>query len=490
VSVPFEAVAIANRGEIALRIARTLRRLGIRSVLLAHPLDATSPAATAVDEVVPLEGEPVAAYLDAAGIVEAAAKAGAQAIHPGYGFLAENATFAELVGEGGMSFVGPSPAVIRLMGDKIASRAFAAQHGFRISASAQEEDDPGSFAERAEAVGFPLLVKASAGGGGKGMHIVRGAEELEDAVLLARSEAERYFGDGRLYAERYVEEPRHIEVQVLADRHGTCLHLFERECSIQRRFQKLIEECPAPRLEPGVRDAMHREAVGIAAAAGYEGAGTVEFILGRDAAFSFLEMNTRLQVEHPVTEAVTGIDLVEQQLRVAAGEPLALSQDEVRIDGHAIECRICAEVPEEGYRPATGTLRLVREAAGPGVRLDSGVQQGSRVSAAFDPMLAKLIVHGPSRDETIVRLRAALAATVLLGVRTNTNFLGDVVDHPAFRAGALHTGFLEAHSAELAHDDEASERLAVALAAATNRAFMDPVRAVPALHAAIGGWRN
>ncbi len=491
-TAPFASVLIANRGEIAVRIARTLRRMGIRTLLAAHPVDADSPAARAADLVVPLEGDdPLSAYLDGEQIARAAARAGADAVHPGYGFLAENADFALAVERAGLVFIGPSPRVIALMGDKVASRAFVAGQGGHLSASVVEEDDPDRFAERTLALGTPLLIKASAGGGGKGMHVVREAGRLPAAIERARSEATRFFGDGRLYAERYVERPRHIEVQVLADRHGRCLHLFERECSIQRRFQKLVEESPAPALPAALRDALHREAVAIAAAAGYEGAGTVEFIVAPDGSFSFLEMNTRLQVEHPVTELVTGIDLVEQQVRIAAGQPLPFAQEQVATRGHAIECRVCAEVPEQGFRPATGVVQLLREPAGEGIRVDSGVDEGSVVSASFDPLLAKLVAHGRDREQAIARMRRALGETVLLGVSCNAAYLARVVDHPAFHKGALHTGLLAEHEAELLPgEEEATARAAAAAAALFHGPFLEAIRAVPRLHAAIGRWRN
>jgi len=488
----FDRLLIANRGEIALRIARTARALGVRSVLACHPVDAGSPAARFVDEVAWLEGdEPVAAHLDAGQIVALGRRHGADAVHPGYGFLAENADFALAVTRAGLAFVGPSPEVIRLMGDKVASRAFVAEQGFRLSPSAVEEEEPASFSRRARELGTPLLVKASAGGGGKGMHIVREPAALDDAIERARREAERYFGDGRLYAERYVERPRHVEVQVLGDARGACLHLFERECSIQRRFQKLVEEAPAPGLDPDLREELLREAVGIANACGYQGAGTVEFIVAQDGSFSFLEMNTRLQVEHPVTELVTGVDLVAAQLAVAAGEPHGIDPEALVLRGHAVETRICAEEPEADFRPATGTLRLVREPSGEGVRFDSGVAEGSAVTPAFDPMLAKLAVHGGDRDEAVARARRALRETVLLGVATNAAYLERVLGHAAFARGELHTGFVSDHAQDLqAPDDPALRRDVVAAAALASRAFVEDVERVPALHAAMGGWRN
>jgi len=486
-------VLIANRGEIAVRIARSLARLGIRSALVAHAEDADAPAARAVDEVCPIEGPtPVAAYLDGAQAIAAAKRVGADAIHPGYGFLSENADFAAAVEAAGIRFVGPSAASMRRLGDKIAARRFAAEHGIPLTPSASESDDPATFATRAAEIGFPLLIKASAGGGGKGMEIVREAAALPQAIALARSAAGRYFKDDRIYAERYVESPRHVEVQILADRHGSVLHLGERDCSIQRRFQKLVEETPAPGLDPALRRAICETAVRIARAADYHNAGTVEFVVAPDGAFFFLEMNTRLQVEHPVTELVTGIDLVEQQLRVAAGEKLAFSQADVVPTGAAIECRICAEDPEHDFRPAVGELLVLHPPEGPGVRFDSGIARGQRITTAFDPMLAKLVVHGRDRDEAIERMVRALGETVILGCTTNAGWLARVLDHPEFRAGRVETGFLPRHAAALAAPPLADDERAVVLAAAalTDRDFRERLAAVPEPFASIGAWRN
>jgi len=486
-------VLIANRGEIAVRVARTLKRLGLASAAVVHREDVGSPAARAVDECCEIEGStPVAAYLDGEQILRAAQQAGADAIHPGYGFLAENADFAAAVEDAGLRLVGPGPGVMRLMGDKIGSRNFVRERGFRVAPSAAEEDEPATFLERAKQVGFPLLIKASAGGGGKGMHIVREQGALARAADLARSEAERYFGDPRIYAERYIEQPRHIEVQVLADAHGHCLHLFERECSIQRRFQKLVEECPAPALPSPLGELICEEAVGIASAAGYTNAGTVEFVLAPDGEFYFLEMNTRLQVEHPVTEMVTGVDLVEEQLRVVAGEALRFTQAEIARSGWAIECRICAEDASQDFVPAVGELLLVRPPEGPGIRFDSGIATGQEVTTAFDPMLAKLIAHGATREEAIERARRALRGTVILGVTVNTSFLDRVLGHADFAAGAIHTGFIPDHAAALREPGAtaADRTLLLSAAALANRDFRDRVAAVPEPHASIGHWRN
>ncbi len=493
-SVPgIEKVLIANRGEIALRVARTLKRLGISSAAIVHAADVGSPAALAVDEACPIDGEsPVAAHLDAEQIIRIAQEIGADAIHPGYGFLAENAAFAEAVTEAGIRFIGPSAEVIRLMGDKIESRRFVGAAGYPLTPSAAEEDDPPTFLDRAAEIGFPLLIKASAGGGGKGMQIVRAKEELRQTIDLARSEAKRYFADDRIYAERYVDSPRHVEVQILADHHGKVLHLGERDCSIQRRFQKLIEETPAPAMSDSLRTRICDQAVGIARAANYRNAGTVEFVLAPDGEFYFLEMNTRLQVEHPVTEMVTGLDLVEEQIRVTAGEPLRRSQDEITFEGASIECRLCAEDTSEDFRPAVGPVLLLRPPEGPGVRFDGGIRQGQDVTTAFDPMLAKIIVHGANRTEAIQRARKALAETVILGCTTNGEYLERILAHEDFAAGRVETGFIQTHAAELAAPPLSDEERDTILSAAalSNRDFKERVEAVPEPQASMGAWQN
>jgi acetyl/propionyl-CoA carboxylase alpha subunit len=491
-ALPFDTLLIANRGEIALRIIRTAKRMGLRTVLVAHEADRGAPAHAAADVVVPIEGRTgVAAYLDGAQIIEAARATGAGAIHPGYGFLSENAGFARAVTAAGIAFVGPTPEAIDLMGDKVRARAFVARHGFPVAPSAIEDDDPASFLARARALGPPLLVKPSAGGGGKGMRIVRDLALLEQEVAQARSEGQRYFGDGRLYVERFVDEPRHIEVQVMGDAHGTVVHLGERECSVQRRFQKIVEETPSPALSDAERSRICETAAGIARAAGYRNAGTVEFIYG-GGAFYFLEMNTRLQVEHPVTEMVTGIDLVEVQIRVAAGEPLAFGQDDIRADGHAIELRIYAESAARGFTPTTGPVLALRLPCGEGIRVDAGIAEGQQVTTAFDPMLAKLIVHAPDRSAAISRAREALARFALIGCETNVGFLDRLMADPAFAAGAVHTGWLDAHPG-LTDEPPPGPALRLklaAIAALVTRAVRDEADAIPALHAALGGWRN
>jgi acetyl-CoA/propionyl-CoA carboxylase, biotin carboxylase, biotin carboxyl carrier protein len=483
---------IANRGEIAVRIIRTAQRLGIATVLVCHELDLGSPAAAMADEVVLIEGRSgVAAYLDGAQILAAAQKIGADAIHPGYGFLSENAAFARAVAGAGLIFVGPTADMIDLMGDKVRARAFAEKHGVPVAPSAIEDHDPANFVAKARALGAPLLVKPSAGGGGKGMRIVRDMAKLDEEIVQARSEGARYFGDGRLYVERFVEEPRHIEVQVFGDGKGNVIHLGERECSAQRRFQKIVEETPSPVLTPALRARICQAAVDLARAANYANAGTVEFIYGRDQ-FYFLEMNTRLQVEHPVTEEVTGLDLVEWQLRIASGEGLPLQQADIRTQGHAIELRIYAESPQRGFLPTTGPLLVFDPPEGEGVRVDSGFAQGQRVTSAFDPMLAKLIVSASSRSDAIDKACEALREFVILGCETNVEFLGALANSPAFRAGDVHTGFIDAHP-ELAQPPVLEGEALMSVLAAASMALpslREEAEEIPAMHAMMGGWRN
>jgi len=489
---PFARVLIANRGEIALRILRTVQALGLEAVVVHHAADAVTPAVAAADRTIEITGStPVAAYLDGAQIIAAARNSESGALHPGYGFLSENAHFARQVADAGIVFVGPTADVIELMGDKVRARNFVAARGFPVAPSAIEDDDPSTFLERARAVGFPLLIKPAAGGGGKGMRIVREAAMLAEEIARARSEATRYFGDGRLYVERFVERPRHIEVQVLGDAHGNVVHLFERECSVQRRFQKIVEEAPSPALDEAERRRICEIAAGIARAAGYRNAGTIEFIYRRGE-FYFLEMNTRLQVEHPVTEMVTGIDLVAEQLRIAAGERLRFTQSSLRLDGHALEYRIYAESPARGFVPTTGRIVKMQMPDGPGVRTDCGVVEGQTVTAAFDPMLAKLIVHGRNREEARRRAYDALGDLAVLGCETNTAFLRRLTDNADFAAAQLHIGFLDEHPALAAEPPPTADLLLKLLAAAalSTRATRDAADAVPAIFSAMGAWRN
>jgi 3-methylcrotonyl-CoA carboxylase alpha subunit len=459
---------VANRGEIALRIIRACRAMGIETVAVYSDADAAAPHVRAADIAVRIGPAPAAeSYLKIAAVIDAARVSGANAVHPGYGFLSERAAFAEACAAAGLIFVGPPPAAIERMGSKIGARALMERAGVPVvpGRTPGDQTDAGIAAAASE-IGFPVLIKASAGGGGKGMRSVRDAGELAEAIAAARREALAAFGDGTLYVERLIERPRHVEIQVFADDHGQAVHLFERECSIQRRHQKIVEESPSPALTAAVRARMGGAAVAAALAAGYRNAGTIEFLLEGDgdaATFYFLEMNTRLQVEHPVTELVTGTDLVHAQLAVAMGRPLPWRQTDLEQRGHAIECRVYAEDPAGGFLPQAGLLRLYREPAGPGIRIDSGVEEGAAVPVHYDPMLAKLIAHGESRGMAIDRAVAALRAFPILGVRTNIPFLIKVLGHPAFRAARLHTGFVDEHLSSLLEAPAPSAAVTAAL---------------------------
>jgi propionyl-CoA carboxylase alpha chain len=485
-------VLIANRGEIAVRIIRTLRELGVGSVVVYHAADRHSLAVREADEAVELLGDPpVSAYLDVPQIIRACASTDAEAVHPGFGFLAENADFAQAVADAGVTFIGPPPSAIRAMGDKIESKRLAKIAGVpTLPGSEGALESAGEALEEAERIGYPVLLKASAGGGGKGMRIARDRKACEEAFVTAAREAQAAFGDGRVFIERYIDRPRHIEVQVLADAHGTCLYLGERECSIQRRYQKVVEEAPSPFIDPATRAEMGERAVALAKAVDYVSAGTVEMVADADRNFYFLEMNTRLQVEHPVTELVTGLDIVEQQLRIAGGEPLGLTQDDVQLRGHAIEVRIYAEDADAGFIPATGPLHVVRFPSGEGVRVDHGVIEGQPVSSAFDPMIAKLIGFADTREEAIARTRQALRDTVLLGTITNTTFLERVLANADFISGDTHTAFIDEHADALktpAPDDH-QRRLLLATAALASPRYDRRATLLEPL-ASIGDWR-
>ena len=429
------ALLIANRGEIAVRVAHTARRLGIRTIGI-HAPDDRPPRG--MDLVLPIPG-----YLDGPAIVDAARRAGADAVHPGYGFLAENPAFAAAVVEAGLAWVGPPPDAISAMGDKATARRTAVAHGVPVLSGYDDADQSDArLSAEAARIGLPLLVKPSAGGGGKGMRVVRDPADLADALAAARREAGRAFGDDRLILERLLDGPRHVEVQVLLDRDGAGVHLGERDCSAQRRKQKIVEEAPGPAVDVGLRSRMGEAALRLATAVGYVGAGTCEFLLGNDGQFHFLEMNTRLQVEHPVTEAVTGRDLVADQLRIAAGEPLGLAQRDVRFDGHAFEARLYAEDPDAGFLPATG--RIAELTWPSGVRVDAGVEVGDTVSDRYDPLLAKVVVAGRDRATALAGLRQALDGTRVLGVRTNLRFLRWLAAHPAMRDGEVRTDTIDA----------------------------------------------
>jgi len=490
---PFRKVLVANRGEIACRVIRAVHAMGLTAVAVHHGVEANARHVREADEAVELLGQtPVAAHLDIEQIIEAARNTGAQAIHPGYGFLSENPAFARAVEQVGLVFIGPDEATISLMGDKISSRNFASEHGVPVAPSVLPTEDVDSFVAEVEKIGFPVLIKASAGGGGKGMNIVHNTTDLREAVKIAASEAERYFGDGRIYAELYVERPRHIEVQILGDGTGEAIHLFERECSIQRRFQKIVEEAPSSQLSEAKAAEICDAAVRLAKAAKYRGAGTVEFILGADGRFFFLEMNTRLQVEHPVTEDITGIDLVKAQIDIAAGFGLPCAQSELRKNGHSIECRICAENPEQNFMPETGRLDFLHIPEAPWLRFEHGLDQGRAVTSDFDPMLAKLVAHGATREEATKRAIKALRELVILGVRTNIDYLIRVLESAPFRAAKLHTGFVEEHAEQLAPQPlsgEETDRILVA-AALGFREFRQMVFDVPDLQASISYWRN
>ncbi|MGW2044323.1 acetyl/propionyl/methylcrotonyl-CoA carboxylase subunit alpha [Streptomyces sp. NPDC001858] len=489
----FETVLVANRGEIAVRVIRTLRALGVRSVAVFSDADADARHVREADTAVRIGPPPAAqSYLSAERLLEAAARTGAQAVHPGYGFLAENAAFARACEEAGLVFVGPPADAIALMGDKIRAKETVQAAGVPVVPGGRDPD----LAAAARELGAPVLLKPSAGGGGKGMRLVRDLSVLDEEIAAARREARASFGDDTLLVERWVDRPRHIEIQVLADGHGQVVHLGERECSLQRRHQKVVEEAPSVLLDEKTRAAMGEAAVQAARSCGYRGAGTVEFIVpGVDpSSYHFMEMNTRLQVEHPVTELVTGLDLVEWQLRVAAGEPLSFGQEEVRLTGHAVEARICAETVSvkegaRGFLPSGGTVLRLREPEGDGVRTDSGLSEGTEVGSLYDPMLAKVIAYGPDRETALRKLRAALAQTVTLGVPTNAGFLRRLLAHPAVVAGELDTGLVERVVDELVASEVPGEVYAAAallrqaaLAPAPAAGWADPFSAAD-------GWR-
>lgn len=470
----FDTLLIANRGEIACRVMRTAERMGVRTVAVYSDADANALHVRRADVALPIGPAPAReSYLDVDRILSAAKRAGATAIHPGYGFLSENAEFAEACDAAGICFVGPPASAIRAMGMKDEAKRRMETAGVPVVPGHHGESDAlGELAAAADHIGYPVVVKAVAGGGGKGMRRVDSAADLEAAVAAARREAESAFGNAGVLVEKWITRPRHVEVQVFADRHGNAIHLFERDCSLQRRHQKVVEEAPAPGLSAELCGRLGDAAIQAVRAIEYHGAGTIEFILDAsvpadDAPFYFMEMNTRLQVEHPVTEAITGTDLVEWQLRVAAGEPLPLSQDDVRVQGHAIEVRVYAEDPARGYLPQTGTLvRHDPPAEYANVRVDTGVSAGDTITHFYDPMISKLIVHDTTRPRAIGRLRSALAHYEIAGVVTNLTLLHAVASVPAFEAGDVHTGFLDEHEALIAGRIDAPPREAVALMAA------------------------
>ena len=490
----FDKILVANRGEIARRVLRTLREMGIASVAVYSDADENAPHVREADEAVRIGPPPSRdSYLDMAAVIAAAKKVGAQAIHPGYGFLAENAVFAERCAEAGLTFIGPPVDAIRRMGSKIGAKAIMVEAGVPtipgFTAAGLSDE---AIAAEATRLGLPVLIKASAGGGGKGMRIVREAGAFIEALAAARREAEGAFGDATLLLERYFDSPRHVEVQIFGDSHGNVIHCFERECSIQRRFQKVIEEAPSPAVDEALRRRMGEAAVAAGKAIGYVGAGTVEFLVDSAGQFYFLGVNTRLQVEHPVTEMVTGLDLVRMQILAAQGQALTVTQQDVALCGHAFEARLYAEDAAKDFLPATGRVCLWEPATLPGLRYDSGVETGTEVSVHYDPLLAKIIAYGASRDEALDRLVAALRRLAVAGLVTNRSFLLSVLTHPAFRAGQLDTHFIDRHlpaAARQAITDVATLHLHAVVAALHDhecrRAADGPLPAsIPS------GWRN
>src|SRR5438132_4145538 len=439
----FKKILIANRGEIAMPIMATCREMGIRTVAVYSDADRSARHAREADEAYYIGPAPASqSYLGISIILDVAKESGAEAIHPGYGFLAENAAFVEACEKAGIIFIGPPASAMRLMGSKIAAKQLAQSVGApTIPGYNGESQDDMVLMSEAKRIGFQLIIKASAGGGGKGMREVHTASDFLDQLAGARREAQAAFGDATVFLERFVQQPRHVEIQVLGDTFGNLIHLGERECSIQRRYQKIVEESPSVALTPALREEMGAAAVRIAKAAGYVNAGTLEFMLDTDKRFYFLEMNTRLQVEHPVTECVTGLDLVRHQICIAAGEPLILAQDQITHRGHAIEVRIYAEDPEHNFLPSTGTITLFVKPGGPSIRIDSGIESGDEITQYYDPMIAKLIAFGEDRPAAIARLQRALEETAIFGVITNVSLLHDISVHPAFREGLTHTNF-------------------------------------------------
>jgi acetyl-CoA carboxylase biotin carboxylase subunit len=476
---PFSKVLVANRGEIAVRVLQASKEAGLSCVAVFSESDSSSLHVELADESVLLEGDTLdMTYLNGNAIIEAARSSGADAIHPGYGFLSERADFARAVESAGICWIGPSTHAIETMGDKISARSLMIESGVSVIPGGQipiEEgaDHLGALASAAAKVGYPLLIKASAGGGGKGMRSVSVPKNLRGEFEAAAREASAAFGDGTVYIERLLTRARHVEIQVLCDSHGGAVHLNERDCSLQRRYQKVIEEAPSPAVTPEIREAMGDAAVTAARSIGYVGAGTVEFLLVSNGEFYFLEMNTRIQVEHPVTEMTTGIDLVQKQFEVAAGLPMGISQQEVSQNGHSIEARVYAEDPSRGFLPSIGELAVWRPPSGPGIRVDSGVREGDSVTIEFDPMLAKVIVHAPNRQSAIRRLDNALSSFVVLGVRTNIDFLRNALAHDLFQSGSIDTDFLDSTDPSELRGPDPDRPTLVAVAASAQRLGMD-----------------
>jgi len=463
----FSKILVANRGEIARRIFRACRELGVRSVAIYSEVDRSAPWARLADESYQLDGVTAReTYLNQEAIFAIAAASGADAIHPGYGFLSENPAFAEACAAHGVQFIGPGPAAMRALGSKATAREIAGQAGVPVIPGVDGAQlDDAALQQAAEELGYPVLIKASAGGGGKGMRVVHDPADFAGALHQARNEAVSSFGSDHILVEKYFAEVRHVEVQVLGDQHGHIVHLFERECSVQRRHQKIIEETPSPIVTPELREAMCRAALRLAEAVGYVSAGTVEFMVTPERAFYFLEMNTRLQVEHPITEAVTGIDLAAWQIRLAAGEALTFTQDDLLQRGHALECRLYAEDPANNFLPSIGDIAFYRAPAGPGIRVDDGIETGTTVSPYYDPMLGKIITWGDDRPEAIRKMVRALQDTVVLGVTTNISYLLDILAHPASLAGDVSTRFLDEHLTPWQPEPDLSNSTWLAIAA-------------------------
>jgi acetyl-CoA carboxylase biotin carboxylase subunit len=496
----FKKILIANRGEIACRIIRACREMGVRAVAVYSEADRAALHVARADEAYCIgPAPPLESYLNIERIIETAKQAKCEAVHPGYGFLAENASFADACAEAGLAFVGPSGDTLRLAGDKLGARRTMAAAGVPIipGMSAGAGDAAEVLAE-AEKLGYPVIVKAAGGGGGKGMRVVGGDGELVECLEAARREAKGAFGDDTVYLEKYLGRPRHVEFQILADAHGSVVHLFERECSIQRRHQKIVEESPSPALDAKLRKKMGEAAIAVARAVGYTNAGTIEFLLDADKNFYFLEVNARVQVEHPVTELVTGVDIVKTQLAIAAGGKLPFAQKDLSRRGHAVECRIYAEDPAANFLPSAGRILFLREPRGPGVRLDGGIYGGYDVPVHYDPILAKLITWGADRDEARRRMAEALRGYVIVGIGTTVPFLRDVIDHPAYVAGETNTAFIADHFAAWREEvPEGMLEVALAAAAAAETAggpagfYADgPRAAAPTPWQTVGPWQN
>jgi len=494
----FNKILVANRSEIAIRVMNACRVLGIPSVAVYSDADLNSRHRLAADESVHIGAPPPReSYLDIDKLIAAAKETGADAIHPGYGFLAENPGFARKCKDNGITFIGPEPEAIELLGNKVASRIKMADAGVPLIPGMKgSETDLEVYKKTAEEAGFPVMIKAAAGGGGKGMRIVHEASELEGAIEAARREALNAFNDDTVYLEKYIVNPRHIEFQVMADTHGNTIHVFERECSIQRRHQKIIEETPSVAVDPDLRARMGADAVKVAQAADYTNAGTVEFLLDENGGYYFLEMNTRIQVEHPITEMVTGTDLVVEQIRIAAGLGLSDQFKNLTQRGHAIECRIYAEDGDNNFMPSTGKIHHYSEPSGPGIRVDSGVQVGQEITIDYDPIMAKLIVHAPSRDLAIEKMIDALNQYKLLGVKTSKRFMIDSMLHPAFAEGKTYTDFIEKHMADRDANYGDFKELAVAAATAasvmtkkTTAASSEGEATQPTVWSSIGAWQ-